>query len=147
MYILVNVKLYLHNICSYAACVSVAHILCTFSICNLQLFLLCAYRKTLLVASGVVVAGSTAAAYIKSRNSAKRSESFGHHNGVDDNSEGHDKVGGKNISVKKSRQKKGGLRSLKVLTAILISHMGKRSVRDFLSLLAIVVRASVFKCS
>lgn len=100
-----------------------------------------------MVASGIIVAGSTAAAYMKSRNSTKRPESFGHHNGVDDNSEGPDKVGGKNISVKKSRQKKGGLRSLKVLTAILISHMGKRSVRDFLSLLAIVVRASVFECS
>lgn len=96
-------------------------------------------RKTLLVASGIIVAGSTAAAYMKSRNSAKRPGSFGHHNGVDDNSEGHAKVGGKIITGKKSRQKKGGLRSLKVLTAILISHMGKRSARDFLSLLAVVV--------
>lgn len=100
-----------------------------------------------MLASGIIVASGTAAAYMKSRNSAKRPESFGHHNGVDDNNVGHDKVVGKNSSVKKSRQKKGGLRSLKVLTAILISNMGKRSVKDFLSLLAIVVRASAFDCS
>lgn len=41
--------------------------------------------------------------------------------------------------VKKSKQKKSGLRSLQVLAAILLSHMGKLGVRDLLGLVAIVV--------
>ena len=95
-------------------------------------------RKTLLLATGIVVAGGTAA-YLQSRHSHKRPESFGHCNGLSDNKEQLDRVV-KNVSiVKKSRQKKGGLKSLQVLAAILLSHMGRMGARDLLALVAVVV--------
>lgn len=100
-------------------------------------------RKTLLVTSGIIVAGGTAAAYLKSRNSSRRPESFGHQNGIESDKESQDKRVDEKSVVKKSRQKKGGLRSLKVLAAILLSHMGRIGARDFLSLVAIVVSASL----
>ncbi|KAM7517453.1 hypothetical protein LguiB_016415 [Lonicera macranthoides] len=105
--------------------------------------LLASRRKTLLLASGIIVAGGTAAAYMQSRNSCKRStDSFGHCNGLlrDDNEQSEKVVGTNNNIVKKSRQKKtGGLRSLQVLAAILLSHMGRMGARDLLALVATVV--------
>ncbi|KAK9272001.1 hypothetical protein L1049_002370 [Liquidambar formosana] len=103
--------------------------------------LLASRRKTLLVASGILVAGGTAA-YMQSRLSCKNYDSFGHYNGISDNEEKPDQ-GEKEVAsdkiVKKKRQKKGGLRSLQVLAAILLSHMGQMGARDLLALVAIVV--------
>ena len=109
----------------------------------LPIYLLFSYRKTLLLATGIIVAGGTAAAYMQSRNSCKRpTESFGHCNGLlsDDNEQSDKVVGTNNNIVKKSRQKKkGGLRSLQVLAAILLSHMGRMGAGDLLALVATVV--------
>ncbi|KAK8501359.1 hypothetical protein V6N12_021054 [Hibiscus sabdariffa] len=95
-------------------------------------------RKTLLLASGIVAAGG-AVAYLQSRFSSKKPGSHGHYNGIQDNGEDLDKVLKKNNNVKRTRQKKGGLKSLKVLVAILLSKMGKVGVRDLLALVGIVV--------
>uniref|UniRef100_A0A5B6Z6Q8 Putative Peroxisomal membrane ABC transporter family, PMP family isoform 1 n=1 Tax=Davidia involucrata TaxID=16924 RepID=A0A5B6Z6Q8_DAVIN len=100
--------------------------------------LLASKRKTLLLATGIIVAGGTAA-YMQSRYSCKRPASFGHYNGITDNKEQSNKVVGNDNIVKKSRQKKGGLRSLQVLAAILLSHMGRMGARDLLALVAVVV--------
>ncbi|KAK2990477.1 hypothetical protein RJ640_008936 [Escallonia rubra] len=97
------------------------------------------YRKTLLLATGVVVAGGTAAAYMQLRNSCKKPASFGSYNGLANSNEQSDTVVGNTNIVKKSRQKKGGLRSLQVLAALLLSHMGQMGARDLLALVAVVV--------
>ncbi|KAF4349060.1 hypothetical protein G4B88_029029 [Cannabis sativa] len=86
-------------------------------------------RKTLLLATGIVFAGG-AAAYVQSRYSSRKHDSLGHYNGLQTNSE--DKA------VKRNTDKKGGLKSLKVLAAILLSRMGHMGARDLLSLVAIV---------
>jgi ABC-type uncharacterized transport system fused permease/ATPase subunit len=108
--------------------------------------LLASRRKTLLLTTGLIVAGGTAAAYMQSRNSCKRRDSFGNSNGVRDSvDEESDTLidnsnSSKENSLKKnSREKKGGLRSLQVLAAILISHMGRMGGRDLLALVATVV--------
>ncbi|KAK8652829.1 hypothetical protein V6N13_126852 [Hibiscus sabdariffa] len=100
--------------------------------------LLASRRKTLLLASGIVAAGG-AAAYLQSRFSSKKPGSHGHYNGIQDNGQILDKVLKENNNVKRTRQKKGGLKSLKVLVAILLSKMGKVGVRDLLALVGIVV--------
>lgn len=92
-------------------------------------------RKSLLVATGIIVAGGTAA-YMHSQGRVRRPSQ---HNGVGDDNERVEVDGGNKTSViKKSRQKKG-LKSLQVLAAILLSHMGKLGARDLLALLATVV--------
>ncbi|KAL4366300.1 hypothetical protein GQ457_05G014560 [Hibiscus cannabinus] len=100
--------------------------------------LLASRRKTLLLASGIVAAGG-AVAYLQSRFSSKKPGSHGHYNGIQDNGEILDKVLKENNNVKRTRKKKGGLKSLKVLVAILLSKMGKVGVRDLLALVGIVV--------
>ncbi|XP_028082627.1 LOW QUALITY PROTEIN: ABC transporter D family member 1-like [Camellia sinensis] len=101
--------------------------------------LLASRRKAILLATGVVVAGGTAA-YLRSRYCGKRPDCFGHYNGLSDNKEQLEKVVGNENIVKKSRQKKkGGLKSLQVLASILLSRMGRIGARDLLSLLGIVV--------
>ncbi|GMP54406.1 hypothetical protein CsSME_00019597 [Camellia sinensis var. sinensis] len=101
--------------------------------------LLASRRKTILLATGVVVAGGTAA-YLRSRYCGKRPDCFGHYNGLSDNKEQLEKVVGNENIVKKSRQKKkSGLKSLQVLASILLSRMGRIGARDLLSLLGIVV--------
>ncbi|KAJ0547205.1 putative ABC-type fatty-acyl-CoA transporter [Helianthus annuus] len=85
-------------------------------------------RKALLVASGIIVAGGTAA-YMQSRSRVRRP------NGIDKEL---DDGKNKNNVIKKSRQKKG-LKSLQVLAAILLSHMGRMGARDLLALVATVV--------
>nr|CAN75977.1 hypothetical protein VITISV_025957 [Vitis vinifera] len=100
--------------------------------------LLASRRKTLLVAAGVLVAGGTAA-YMQSRFSCRRPNSFGHYNGISNEGETPDKEVGNNDIVKKNKQKKGGLRSLQVLAAILLSQIGRLGLRDLLALVAIVV--------
>lgn len=61
-------------------------------------------------------------------------------NGLNDSKMEPNKMTGKGNNVKKSRQKKGGLKSVKVLAAILLSRMGKMGTRDLLALIATVVR-------
>lgn len=99
--------------------------------------LLASRRKTLLVASGILVAGGTAA-YIQSRFSGRKSDSLGSHNGLCDEEKSNKKDLNDNL-VKKNKKKKGGLRSLQVLAAILLSKMGRMGARDILALVAIVV--------
>ncbi|KAJ4715706.1 ABC transporter D family member 1-like [Melia azedarach] len=94
-------------------------------------------RKSLLLASGILVAGGTAA-YLKSRFSSKKPDSFGHYNGLEDTEENADTAVMNGSNVKKTKQK-GGLKSLQVLAAILLSEMGKMGARDLLALVGIVV--------
>ncbi|XP_022739665.1 ABC transporter D family member 1-like isoform X2 [Durio zibethinus] len=100
--------------------------------------LLSSRRKALLLASGIVVAGG-AAAYVQSRFSSNKADSYGHYNGVRENREISDEVLKKNNNVKGTTQKKGGLKSLQVLAAILLSEMGQIGARDLLALVGIVV--------
>ena len=96
-----------------------------------------ACRKTLLLATGIVVAGGTAA-YVQSRLSSKKHDSFAHYTGLD-NYKGNAQVAATDNNLNKNSNKKGGLKSLKVLAAILLSRMGQMGARDLLSLVAIVV--------
>ncbi|XP_038994853.1 ABC transporter D family member 1-like isoform X1 [Hibiscus syriacus] len=100
--------------------------------------LLASRRNRLLLASGIVAAAG-AVAYLQSRFSSNKSYSHGPYNGIRDDSENSDKVLKKNNNVKRTRQKKGGLKSLKVLVTILLSKMGKVGARDLLALVGIVV--------
>ncbi|KAF3444221.1 hypothetical protein FNV43_RR13911 [Rhamnella rubrinervis] len=94
-------------------------------------------RKALILATGVIVAGGTAA-YFKSRLNYKKCDSFGHCNGMNNN-EGNSEPVINDGRRKKTPEKGGGLKSLKVLAAILLCRMGKMGARDLLSLLGIVV--------
>ncbi|PPD66946.1 hypothetical protein GOBAR_DD36177 [Gossypium barbadense] len=100
--------------------------------------LLASRRKAVLLASGIVVAGGTAA-YLQSRFSSKKPYSYGHSNGVQDDRENSDEVLKRNNNVKGTTRKRGGLKSLQVLTAILLSKMGQTGARDLLALVGIVV--------
>ncbi|PIN18935.1 Long-chain acyl-CoA transporter, ABC superfamily [Handroanthus impetiginosus] len=98
--------------------------------------LLASRRKALVLATSIVVVGGTAAAaYVQSRNSCKRHNSFVHSNGVTDNNDERDQLTGNERNVKK----RGNLRSLQVLAAILLSRMGRVGAMDILSLVAIAV--------
>ncbi|KAL9669098.1 hypothetical protein QQ045_006639 [Rhodiola kirilowii] len=92
-------------------------------------------RKALLVASGVLVASGTAA-YVQSRHRYKKSESFSPQNGNPDQENLNGTVTD-NLAMRP--KKKGLLKSLKILTAILLSKMGRLGARDLLSLVAIVI--------
>ncbi|KAB1210259.1 ABC transporter D family member 1 [Morella rubra] len=94
--------------------------------------------KTLLLATGIVVAGGTAA-YVQSRFGCKKQDSFHHYNGLNDDKEKLEKIARDDDKVKQNRRKKGGLKSLQVLTRVLLSGMGKMGARDLLALVAIVV--------
>lgn len=96
------------------------------------------HRKTLLLATGIVVAGGTAA-YVQSRLNHKKLAFHGHYNGLNDSEEITEKALLNDHKLKKPPRKKGGLKSLQVLAAILLSEMGQMGVRDLLSLLSIVV--------
>ncbi|KAJ6733559.1 ATP-BINDING CASSETTE SUB-FAMILY D MEMBER [Salix koriyanagi] len=92
-------------------------------------------RKSLLLAAGILAAGGTAA-YVQSRISSKKSDSFLHSNGLKDDK----KISNKLVTNdKKTTQKKGGLKSLQVLAAVLLSHMGKMGAKDLLAMIAIAV--------
>lgn len=95
-------------------------------------------RKTLLLATGILVAGG-AATYVQSRFSGRKHDSFRHYNGLNDDEEKLEKVVSDTNNVKKNTRKKGGLKSLQVLASILLSEMGKMGTRDLLALVAIVV--------
>ncbi|CAI9295462.1 unnamed protein product [Lactuca saligna] len=90
-------------------------------------------RKTLLLATGIIVAGGTAA-YMHSQSRVRRPNET---NGLGDDHE-NERVSRNKSVIKKSRQKKG-LKSLQVLAAILLSHMGKMGAKDLLALLATVM--------
>lgn len=95
------------------------------------------YRKALILATSVVVAGGTAA-YVQLRSKCQKPGSFGNYNGVN-NSDRNSELVMNDGKQKKTQEKRGGLKSLKVLAAILLSQMGKMGARDLLSLLGIVV--------
>ncbi|OIV97514.1 hypothetical protein TanjilG_11038 [Lupinus angustifolius] len=84
-------------------------------------------RKTLLLATGILAAGG-AAAYMQSRFRANKH----------DEEVTKDEVA-KNGSASKNKQKKGGFKSLKVLTAILLSEIGKSGACSLLALVGTVV--------
>ncbi|RZB50221.1 ABC transporter D family member 1-like [Glycine soja] len=93
-------------------------------------------RKTLLLASGILIAGGTAA-YVQSRFRVNNHDLFGHCNGHSNDKEVAEEVV-KDVSTPKNKQKKG-LKSLQVLAAILLSGMGKFGASDLLGLVAIAV--------
>lgn len=100
--------------------------------------LMASRRKILLLAAGIAVAGGTAA-YMKSRISAKSPDSsFGLYNSFKASDEVSDKLV-KTENTKKITKKKGGLKSLQILVAILLSKIGQMGARDLLSLIAIVM--------
>ncbi|GER47623.1 ABC transporter D family member 1 [Striga asiatica] len=108
--------------------------------------ILASRRKALLIATSIVAVGGTAAAaaYAQSRKSSKKKNSFGDYNGITNNNDESDQLNGNDNNVKKSRQKRGNLRSLQVLAGILLSHMGRMGAVNMLSLVAIAVcRTSV----
>ncbi|XP_059433464.1 ABC transporter D family member 1 isoform X1 [Corylus avellana] len=95
-------------------------------------------RKTLLLATGILAAGGTAA-YVQSRFNSRKPGSYQHHNGLNDDKEKSEEVFRDDNNVKKTTKKKGGLKSIQVLAAVLLSEMGKMGARDLLALVAIVV--------
>ncbi|XP_042507671.1 ABC transporter D family member 1-like [Macadamia integrifolia] len=114
---------------------------------SLQLFqltengrnLLSSRRRTLAVATSILVAGGTSA-YMHSRlrsRSGKPGCSDRYSEPAIDK-EKSSKVDVNDTVVKKTRLKKGGLHSLKVLAEILLSQMGQRGASDLLTLVAIV---------
>ncbi|MED6148440.1 hypothetical protein PIB30_053277 [Stylosanthes scabra] len=99
-------------------------------------------RKALLFATGILVAGGTAA-YMQSRSRVNRHDS-GRCNGHNGDTQVTTEEVVKGSTASKSKQKKGGLKSLQVLAAILLSEMGKLGARDLLALVGIVVRQFYF---
>ncbi|KAI4317255.1 hypothetical protein L6164_025142 [Bauhinia variegata] len=99
-------------------------------------------RKTLLFATSILVAGGTAA-YVQSRFRANKPDFSVHCNGYNNDKEIAKKGVVKGSSTTPdTKQKKGGLKSIQVLTAILLSEMGRLGARDLLTLVAIVVLRS-----
>jgi len=78
---------------------------------------------------------------MQSRFRVKKPDLFGHCNGNNNDREVTEEEAGVNAS--KNKQKKG-LKSLQLLTSILLSGMGKLGARDLLGLVAIAV--SLFYC-
>ncbi|XP_061344262.1 ABC transporter D family member 1-like isoform X2 [Gastrolobium bilobum] len=95
-------------------------------------------RKTLLLATGILVAGGTAA-YVQSRFRVNKHDFFGHPNEHNNDKELTKEEVVKGTSAPQNKQKKGGLKSLQVLAAILLSEMGQFGARDLLALVSIVV--------
>ncbi|XP_061336567.1 ABC transporter D family member 1 [Gastrolobium bilobum] len=93
-------------------------------------------RKALLLASGILVVGGTAA-YI-SRFRVNKHDLFGHCNGHNNDKEVAEEEIVKGTTAPKNKQKKGRSKSLQVLAAILLSEMGQLGARDLLALIAIV---------
>lgn len=101
------------------------------------------YRKSLLLATGIIVAGGTAA-YVHSRVRSKQSNSFGHCNGHENGSKKSDELVSSGNSEKRTTQKKSGLKSLQVLAAVLLSEMGTKGAKDLFAMVAIAVSISLF---
>jgi hypothetical protein len=81
---------------------------------------------------------------VQSRFNCRKPGSYQHHNGLNDDKEKSEVFRDDN-NVKKTSKKKGGLKSIQVLAAVLLSEMGKMGARDLLALVAIVV--SPFLCT
>lgn len=94
-----------------------------------------------MIASGIIAAGGSAA-YLHSRFVSKKTNSSGNCNGFANDKDQSGKVVKDGVIVKKP-QKKGGLKSLQVLTAILLSEIGQMGARDLLALVGIVVSPCV----
>ncbi|KAL6502583.1 ATP-binding cassette sub- D member 1 [Orobanche hederae] len=102
--------------------------------------LLASRRKALLLATSIVAVGGTAAAaFVQSRSSHKKHNSSDHHNGMNESRDESEQLIGNDKNVKKSRHKKGNLRSLQILAAILLSRMGRLGAINVFSLVAIAV--------
>ncbi|CAL0327953.1 unnamed protein product [Lupinus luteus] len=95
-------------------------------------------RKTLLLATGILAAGG-AAAYMQSRFRVNKHDLLGHCNGHNNDKEVAKDEVMKDAADSKNKQKKGGLKSLQVLAAVLLSEMGQLGARDLLALVGIVV--------
>ncbi|KAI4345241.1 hypothetical protein L6164_012381 [Bauhinia variegata] len=95
-------------------------------------------RKTLLLATGILVAGGSAA-YLQSRFRASKHDFSGHCNGYTSDKEIAEEEVVNGNTAPKTKQKKGGLKSIQVLAAILLSEMGRLGARDLLALVVIVV--------
>uniref|UniRef100_A0A2P2MUA7 ABC transmembrane type-1 domain-containing protein n=1 Tax=Rhizophora mucronata TaxID=61149 RepID=A0A2P2MUA7_RHIMU len=100
--------------------------------------ILASRRKSLLLATSILVLGGTTA-YVQSQCRNRSSASFNHCNGLRDDREKSDKLVTKDGEVKQTAKKKGGLKSLKVLVAVLLSEMGKVGASNLLSMVAIAV--------
>lgn len=95
-------------------------------------------RKAILLTSGILIAGGTAA-YMQSRFRVNKHDLFGNCNEQSNDKEVTKEEVMNDSTAPKNKQKKGGLKSLKVLTAILLSEMGQLGVKNLLSLVATVV--------
>ncbi|XP_057496579.1 ABC transporter D family member 1-like isoform X2 [Actinidia eriantha] len=95
------------------------------------------WKNVLLASGGLIVAGGMAA-YVRSRYCCKKPESFGRYNGLSDLKEQPNKVDRNDkVSKESTPKKKGG--PLKIVAAILLSHMGLRGARNLLILVAIAL--------
>ncbi|KAK7280992.1 hypothetical protein RIF29_08607 [Crotalaria pallida] len=97
--------------------------------------------KTLLLATGVLAAGG-AAAYMQSRFRVNKHDLLGHCNGHNNNKEVTKDEVVKGAAEPKNKEKKGALKSLQLLSAILLSEMGQLGARDLLALVGIVASKS-----
>ncbi|XP_027363355.1 ABC transporter D family member 1-like isoform X2 [Abrus precatorius] len=95
-------------------------------------------RKTLLLATGILVAGGTAA-YVQSRSRVNKHDFLAHSNEHNNEKELTKEEVRRATSAPPNKQKKGGLKSLQVLAAILLSEMGQLGARNLLALVSIVV--------
>ncbi|KAG5136570.1 hypothetical protein JHK82_021301 [Glycine max] len=95
-------------------------------------------RKTLLLATGILVAGGTTA-YVQSRFRVNRDDLLGDSYECNNDKELTKEEVMKGTSAPKNKQKKGGLKSLQVLAAILLSEMGQLGAKNLLALVSIVV--------
>jgi len=96
-------------------------------------------RKAILLASGILIAGGTAA-YMQSRFRVDKHDLFGHCNEQNNDKEARKEEVINDSTKPKNKQKKGGMKSLQVLTAILLSDMGQLGVKNLLALVTTVVR-------
>ncbi|XP_057541613.1 ABC transporter D family member 1-like isoform X1 [Amaranthus tricolor] len=95
-------------------------------------------RKSLLLASGILVAGGTVA-YMQSRSSRKQCDSFKDCNGPGSSTEDSE-IDNSSTTIYKGRPpKKNALSSLQVLVATLLSQMGRRGTHDLLALVSVVI--------
>ncbi|MED6131506.1 ATP-binding cassette sub- D member 1 [Stylosanthes scabra] len=101
-------------------------------------YFLASRRRTLLLATGIFIAGGTAV-YVQSRFRVNKHVTLGHSNELNKDKEDLKKEGtAKGITTSQNKQKKGGLKSLQLLVAILLSDIGHLGARNLLALVAIV---------
>lgn len=102
-------------------------------------------RRTVALVSGVLVAGGTLA-YMQSRwhSSSLKQESSSNISIPGKNKENLSQNGTDDKSIRTSRRKNRGLRSLHVLAQILLSQMGPMGMRNLMALVATVVSYFVF---